>query len=267
MDNKLSKLIGTRINTLLAKNGKRQKDLAQYLGVKDNTISYFISGTRTPNTEQIKKIATFFNTSADYLLGMCSEPSNDKDVLFVCDYTGLSSGAVDELRESNKIMVESEYKVILSDFIEQQKLSILIANCVEYRKQVNKLTELQKKDVNLACMRDKLQALCADCTVTSDERNELQEKITAVNTEKKNIEAQIADTAKECKVFLFSMQEIVTEYAKYDCGRSRELTQTDITHCIEKTAQVCGGWSSEVIDELSNTIFNATGEFKQEEGD
>lgn len=63
------KQIGQRIYcTLMSKNIK-QKELAAALGVTDNTISYFVSGKRTPNTEQIIKIAAFLNVSTDYLLG------------------------------------------------------------------------------------------------------------------------------------------------------------------------------------------------------
>lgn len=54
------KIIGQTINTLLAEQNKRQKDLAKELGVTDNTISYFVSGSRTPNLEQITTIADFF---------------------------------------------------------------------------------------------------------------------------------------------------------------------------------------------------------------
>lgn len=70
MSNSLSTVVGVRINTLLVHRGLTQKDLAEYLGVKANTISYFVKGKRIPNTEQIYKIAVFFNVSADYLLGI-----------------------------------------------------------------------------------------------------------------------------------------------------------------------------------------------------
>lgn len=94
MNNKLSKIIGARINTLLANQGKRQKDLAVALEVTDNTISYFVSGSRIPNTEQLKKIAEFFSVSADYLLGLTDAKTTDKDLRFVCDYTGLSEESI-----------------------------------------------------------------------------------------------------------------------------------------------------------------------------
>ena len=59
MDVITKKKIGQAINTLLAEQNKRQKDLAKELGVTDNTISYFVSGSRTPNLEQIQVLQIF----------------------------------------------------------------------------------------------------------------------------------------------------------------------------------------------------------------
>lgn len=100
MDNELSKTIGKRINTLLAEQEKKQKELAAHLCVPDNTISYFVSGRRTPNTEQISKIADFFDVSADYLLGRTNAKTTDKDLRFICDYTGLSEKSVDAIKST-----------------------------------------------------------------------------------------------------------------------------------------------------------------------
>ena len=97
IDNKLSKVIGERINTLLGEQDKKQKELANYLGVTDNTISYFCSGKRTPNTAQIKMISDFFNVSADYILGRSKAWTPDNELKFVCEYTGLNEEAVQSL--------------------------------------------------------------------------------------------------------------------------------------------------------------------------
>lgn len=86
--------IALRISLLLMKSRKRQKDLAAHLGVTDNTISYFVSGKRTPNIEQIIKIAQYFGVSTDYILGVSDAETNDKDVQFICDYTGLSESSI-----------------------------------------------------------------------------------------------------------------------------------------------------------------------------
>ena len=98
MDNKLSVIVGNRINTLLAEQGKKQKELSEYLGgIPENTISYFCSGKRIPNTSQIKKIADFFNTSSDYLLGIVDNPSTDVRHIELTELTGLDENAIDDL--------------------------------------------------------------------------------------------------------------------------------------------------------------------------
>ena len=63
------RMVGQRINTLLSTHNKKQAELAKYLDIKPNTISFYCSGERTPNTEQIVKIADFFSVTTDYLLG------------------------------------------------------------------------------------------------------------------------------------------------------------------------------------------------------
>lgn len=117
MDNKLSKIIGERIGLLLSERKIKQKDLAEHLGITDNTISYFCSGKRMPNTTQIKEISQFFNISADYLLGISSAATNDKDIQYIGDYLKLSAEAIENLHswadkaETNVLnfMLESVY--------------------------------------------------------------------------------------------------------------------------------------------------------------
>ena len=92
------KIIGRRINELLAINDVKQKELAAYLSISDNIVSYFVKGTRVPNTEQIIKIANFFNVSADYLLGLTdAKTTKDTDLRAIVDYTGLSEECIKEI--------------------------------------------------------------------------------------------------------------------------------------------------------------------------
>ena len=92
MKREIKENIGKRLTTALAVNDKMQKELARFLGVTDNTVSFFCSGSRAPNHEQIKKIAQYLHISTDYLLGLTDVMTGDKDVQFICDYTGLSGG-------------------------------------------------------------------------------------------------------------------------------------------------------------------------------
>ena len=81
-------LIPFRLRALLKENRKTQKELAQYLNVTDNTVSYYCNGTRTPNLEQLKKIAVFFNTTIDFLVGLTCVKCTAARVMM--NYTGLS---------------------------------------------------------------------------------------------------------------------------------------------------------------------------------
>ena len=86
------KLIGTRINAALADRKVSQKELADYLKVKPNVISYFCSGERTPNTEQIIMISEFLDVPTDFLLGRTKSYNNDEKFRV----------AVARLKEENK---------------------------------------------------------------------------------------------------------------------------------------------------------------------
>ena len=90
-------VIGDRIGSLLSEKNKRQKELAEYLGVTANTVSYYVTGTRVPNIDQIIKIAQFFDVSTDYLLGISHAASRDVTLKGVCEYTGLNDKAIEEL--------------------------------------------------------------------------------------------------------------------------------------------------------------------------
>ena len=98
-DNPVWKKIGTRINSLIGEQDKTQKDLADYLKISPNVVSYWCKGERTPNTEQIIKISKFFNVSTDYLLRKTNIQTADTDLKAICEYTGLSEEAAEKLHE------------------------------------------------------------------------------------------------------------------------------------------------------------------------
>lgn len=93
----LGKTIGKKIDTLLKENNIKQKELAGFLQVTDNTISYFARGTRTPNLQQIINIANYFNVSTDYLLKDSDVRTTDTTIKDICEYTGLSEKTVEKL--------------------------------------------------------------------------------------------------------------------------------------------------------------------------
>lgn len=132
-------MIGLTLNTALSKKDKKQKELAAFLGVQDNVVSYWCKGERVPNTEQIIKIAEFFNYSSDYFLGLTDVPTplktdEQKALRIACDYTGLDEEAINALREKcfyyscdkDEVEVQIREKKVLNDFIKSFVFTVII---------------------------------------------------------------------------------------------------------------------------------------------
>lgn len=139
-----NKIIGQRINEALAFRNVKQKELAKELGVKDNVVSYWCSGTRTPNVQQIIQISKILNVSADYLLGSSEAKTSNIELKAICDYTGLTEEAVNKLHElctpekcdniDDKILFDEEFakksaaenKKIINDFLSSKEFEYIV---------------------------------------------------------------------------------------------------------------------------------------------
>lgn len=86
--------LGEKIRELRKAAGHTQDDLADLLKQKRQVISYFENGERVPSVQQLMMIAFAYGTTVDYLLGLSNTPTSDKDISFICNYTGLSDEAV-----------------------------------------------------------------------------------------------------------------------------------------------------------------------------
>ncbi len=73
-------MINRRIRTRLKQLGYTQRQLANKTGITPAGISQIISGTRTPASKSLHKIAKGLNVSTDFLLGETKE-SEIKDLL------------------------------------------------------------------------------------------------------------------------------------------------------------------------------------------
>lgn len=166
MDNTTSKIIGNRLNTLLANKDIKQKELAQYLEVTDNTISYFVKGKRTPNTEQIIKISKYFDVSADYLLGLSETPTNNKDEQFICDYTGLNLDSIRNLvhhKNNNPQNLEFENYLISDDVLGD--LSFLLHSYVASKNSFDFFVRAIHKEENEKSSIEKIETELFDRTM------------------------------------------------------------------------------------------------------
>ena len=62
-----------RLKDLREDNDITQKELAEYLHIKQNTYSQYENGQRQLPIDTLIALAKFYNTSTDYILGLTNE--------------------------------------------------------------------------------------------------------------------------------------------------------------------------------------------------
>lgn len=87
--------------------GITQQLLADYVGVKRQTVSQWKNGDTIPDIEGLSKIADFFGVNTDYLLGRAENPSNNIDNRAITERTGLSNEAIEILEKCNNFYKEN----------------------------------------------------------------------------------------------------------------------------------------------------------------
>lgn len=58
-----------RLRELRAQTGKKQKELAEALGIDRTTYAKYESGQNEPSFEMLRALAAYFHVTTDYLLG------------------------------------------------------------------------------------------------------------------------------------------------------------------------------------------------------
>ena len=68
-----------RIKELRTEKGITQADLAKILKISDRAVGYYENGDREPDYSTLLKIATYFDVSIDYLLGVSDIKNTNSD--------------------------------------------------------------------------------------------------------------------------------------------------------------------------------------------
>lgn len=63
------KIFALRLTTLRKRGGKTQEEVAKDLGIARGRYSNYEQGTRELDLEMLKKIANYYNTTSDYIIG------------------------------------------------------------------------------------------------------------------------------------------------------------------------------------------------------
>lgn len=86
-----NKSFGTILSELRKEKGLKRDELANLLGCSAAAIGNYENDNRCPDFDTLVKIADYFNTTTDYLLGRTDAKTVDTDIRAVCDFTGLSN--------------------------------------------------------------------------------------------------------------------------------------------------------------------------------
>lgn len=103
-----------KIIDLLKSQGKKQKDLTDYLGLGKNTFTSWKSGLNNSYLKHISKIADFLNVSVDYLLGKeKNADSSDETLMFALygeDNKDITPEMLDDIRAFAQFVREKRKK-------------------------------------------------------------------------------------------------------------------------------------------------------------
>lgn len=136
----------SRLRELMKDTGTKQKDLAQALGVKPQTVSLYTQGQSFPDVNGLYKIASYFKVSADWLIGLPNSAKTiDADITAAMRVTGLSEDAIKAIEFTHSQRRQGEIFEVEDYLIREFYVSFIatqVRNCV---KNIAEIAELGGK--------------------------------------------------------------------------------------------------------------------------
>lgn len=124
----------TRLKELKEQSDLTQAKIAEQLGITPQAFSYIVNG-REPSYEVLTKIASLFNVSTDWLLGVSEIKTPDADVRMVAEYTGLREKSINYLHTliSSPINSDNEFVSFLNEIFENPSFQLMLYNLYSFR--------------------------------------------------------------------------------------------------------------------------------------
>lgn len=117
---KMRQRLGMRIQQIREAHNETQQALADKLGVNRQVIKTWETGTRHIKAHDLIALADHFDCTIDFLVGRSDNPSRDKNIQEICDYTGLSQWSIEELRECKNDSKRKEYIETINALLENR---------------------------------------------------------------------------------------------------------------------------------------------------
>lgn len=109
-----------RLKQLRTKRGMSQSELGKIIGVSPSTIGMYEQERRLPEVPTLKRLASFFNVSVDYLLGNdITVPTNDMNQ-FLSQAIIVFDGNAVNLSDKDRDILEQSLRIAFMA-IEKQK--------------------------------------------------------------------------------------------------------------------------------------------------
>lgn len=109
-----NEILSKRLAAARLKCNYTQEEIAEYLQCSRVTITNYECGRRSPDYNSLVMLAKKYGVTTDYLLGVTNAETTDKDLRYICDYTGLSDEAVNIL---NKLLLHRPEHNRIIDFL------------------------------------------------------------------------------------------------------------------------------------------------------
>ena len=111
--------VNETIKRLRTERKLTQNDLAELMNCNRQKIADLERGKSTPSANDLILLSKIFNVSADYLLGLSDTPTTDKDIQFICEYTGLKADTIENLNKGKNAVFNT---TLLNFLINNRKL-------------------------------------------------------------------------------------------------------------------------------------------------
>ena len=121
----------SRLRKLMEERKTTQRELAQAIGVRPQTVSLYVQGQSFPDVNGLARIAIYFGISADYLIGNTDMPNVDLTMQEIHRITGLSAGAICKLQDIFKKNEKTAFSDIISLLIEDSNAEYFLACIAE----------------------------------------------------------------------------------------------------------------------------------------
>jgi transcriptional regulator with XRE-family HTH domain len=142
--------LAERLTVARKENNYTQDEIAKLLHCGRATITNYENGRRSPDYDALVTLAKTYNVTTDYLLGITDSETTDKDIRYICDYTNLSTQAVECLHGSNGFARFLNY-FLVKDIQKQANFLFFSTSFTQYKVAFTERLKFKKQLIENIC--------------------------------------------------------------------------------------------------------------------